>query len=51
MAMSQLSGIGMIFVRCKDGISHSPEESVTAGDVAAGASTLLHFIENFQGNR
>lgn len=51
MAMSQLTGIGMIFVRCKDGISHSPEESVTAGDVAAGASTLLHFIENFQGNR
>lgn len=51
MAMSQLTGIGMIFVRCKDGISHSPEESVTACDVAAGASTLLHFIENFQGNR
>ncbi|WP_406873731.1 allantoate amidohydrolase [Aminobacter sp. P9b] len=51
MAMSSLTQIGMIFVRCKDGISHSPDESVTAEDVAAGASALLHFIENFQGNQ
>ena len=51
MAMSSLTQIGMIFVRCKDGISHSPEESVTGEDVAAGASALLHFIENFQGNQ
>ncbi|PWK66470.1 allantoate amidohydrolase [Aminobacter sp. AP02] len=49
MAMSAMTDIGMIFVRCKDGISHSPEESVTAADVATGASALLHFIENFQG--
>jgi allantoate deiminase len=51
MAMSSLTQIGMIFVRCKDGISHSPEESVTGEDVTAGASALLHFIENFQGNQ
>jgi allantoate deiminase len=50
MAMSTLTDIGMIFVRCKDGISHSPLESVTAEDVAAGASVLLHFIESFQRN-
>ncbi|WP_439502647.1 allantoate amidohydrolase [Aminobacter ciceronei] len=49
MAMSTVTDIGMIFVRCKDGISHSPEESVTAADVATGAAVLLHFIENFQG--
>lgn len=50
MAMSQLTDIGMIFVRCRDGISHSPEESVEAGDVAVGAAVLLHFIENFRRN-
>lgn len=48
MAMSRLTDIGMIFVRCKDGVSHSPQEAVTAGDVAAGAAVLLSFIENFQ---
>lgn len=48
MAMSTLTDIGMIFVRCKDGVSHSPQESVTTQDVAAGAAVLLNFIENFQ---
>ncbi|MGE0241629.1 MAG: M20/M25/M40 family metallo-hydrolase, partial [Parvibaculaceae bacterium] len=47
MAMSGLTDIGMIFVRCKDGVSHSPAESVSAPDVAAGAAVLLSFIENF----
>lgn len=50
MEMSSVTDIGMIFVRCKGGVSHSPEESVTAGDVAAGAAVLLNFIENFQRN-
>lgn len=50
MAMSSLTDIGMIFVRCKGGISHSPDESVTENDVAAGAAVLLGFIENFQRN-
>jgi allantoate deiminase len=50
MAMSTLTGIGMIFVRCKDGVSHSPQESVTAQDVAVGAAVLLSFIENIQRN-
>jgi allantoate deiminase len=48
MAMSRLTDIGMIFVRCKAGISHSPAESVTAEDVTVGANTLLNFIENFE---
>lgn len=48
MAMSKLTAIGMMFVRCRNGISHSPEESVTAEDVSVAARALLHFIENFQ---
>ena len=50
MAMSEITEIGMIFVRCKGGISHSPEESVTEDDVTKGAAVLLSFIENFRGN-
>ena len=48
MAMQALCDIGMLFVRCKAGISHNPAESVTAQDVEAGARVLLSFIENFQ---
>ena len=47
MAMSRLTDIGMLFVRCKDGISHSPEESVEARDVRVAADALFTFVEKF----
>ena len=31
---------GMIFIPCKEGISHSEEESITAADAEAGARVL-----------
>jgi N-carbamoyl-L-amino-acid hydrolase len=34
----------MIFVPCKDGISHNEAESATPEDLAAGTHTLLHAI-------
>lgn len=34
----------MIFVPCKDGISHNEAESATPADLAAGAHTLLHTL-------
>jgi len=48
MALGAISDICMLFVRCKDGISHSPLESITEADAAAGARVLLDFIEHFQ---
>ena len=48
MAMIALCDIGMLFVRCKGGISHNPAESVTLADVEIGAQVLLRFIQNFQ---
>jgi allantoate deiminase len=45
---SRLADICMLFVRCKDGISHNPAESITAADAGAGAAVLLEFIEKFQ---
>jgi allantoate deiminase len=39
-----LCPIGMIFVRSKDGISHSPEEWSSKEDCAAGANVLYHTV-------
>ena len=47
MAMIALGPIGMLFVRCKAGISHSPLESVEAADVTVAARVLREFIDNF----
>lgn len=48
MALGAITDICMLFVRCKGGISHSPLESITQADAAAGANVLLDFIEHFQ---
>jgi allantoate deiminase len=47
MALRSVADIAMLFVRCKDGISHNPAESITAEDAAAGARVLCRFIEGF----
>lgn len=36
MAMANIADIGMLFVRCHDGISHHPDEDVREVDVAVG---------------
>jgi allantoate deiminase len=46
--MIDLTDIGMLFVRCKGGISHHPAESVTEADAAVGTRVLLRFVENFR---
>jgi allantoate deiminase len=45
VAMSALTEVGMLFVRCKGGISHNPAESVTADDVAVAIDVLSRFLE------
>ncbi len=47
MALGAITDICMLFVRCKGGVSHSPLESISAEDAAAGARVLLDFIEHF----
>jgi len=42
--ISTLAPTGMIFVPCKDGISHNEVESATQNDCAAGCNVLLHAI-------
>jgi len=47
MAMIDIADVGMIFVRCRGGISHHPDEHVALADADAGARVLLRVIENF----
>ncbi len=47
-AMSDLTDVGMIFVRCGGGVSHNPDETITEEDASAGARLLLNVIENFK---
>jgi allantoate deiminase len=48
MAMIDIADVGMIFVRCRGGISHHPDEHVELADADAGARVLLRLIENFR---
>jgi len=48
MAMIDIADVGMLFVRCRGGISHHPDEHVEAADVDAGARVLLRLIESFR---
>jgi N-carbamoyl-L-amino-acid hydrolase len=44
MNVARVAPTAMIFVPCKDGLSHNEAESATAADLAAGAHTLLHTL-------
>jgi allantoate deiminase len=48
MAMIDIADVAMIFVRCRGGISHHPDEHVDMADADAGARVLLRLIENFR---
>ena len=40
--MTGLAPAGMIFIPCKDGISHNEIESATPQQITAGCNVLLH---------
>ena len=48
MAMIDVADVAMIFVRCRGGISHHPDEHVELADAEAGARVLLRLVENFR---
>jgi allantoate deiminase len=47
-AMAKLCPIGMLFVRCRGGISHNPMEYASPGDMGLAISALIRFIEAFK---
>jgi allantoate deiminase len=48
VSMSEITDVAMLFVRCKDGISHHPDESVEEADVAAAIEVTARFLEEFE---
>lgn len=44
MAISHLTKVAMLFVRCRGGVSHSPVEYVLDNDVWAAGITILEFL-------
>ncbi len=45
MALADMCPVSMLFVRCEQGISHHPAESVMVEDIEAALRVLVHFIE------
>ena len=45
LAVAALCPMAMLFVRCKDGVSHHPDEDVSAGDIRIACTVLSHFLE------
>ena len=41
MFIAEIAETGMIFVRCREGVSHNPAEFVEPRDIAAGAAVLI----------
>jgi acetylornithine deacetylase/succinyl-diaminopimelate desuccinylase-like protein len=45
VALSTVTPIAMLFVRCAGGVSHNPAESVAAEDVAEAIDATTRFLE------
>ena len=45
MVLGELTRVGMLFVRCKGGISHAPEESISVQDVDTACRVLNSFVD------
>ena len=50
MALAQLCDVGMVFVRCRGGVSHSPLENVEPDDITAAIDVLLALLRS-EGSR
>ena len=48
MVMGQRWPAGMLFVRCKGGVSHNPAESISEDDCAIALAALTRFAEDFR---
>ncbi len=49
--MAHLCPSAMMFVRCRDGISHNPNEFASPRDMGLAIAALIGFIERFDPDR
>jgi allantoate deiminase len=47
-AMAKLCPVGMLFVRCRSGISHNPMEYASPRDLGLAIAALIGFVERFE---
>ncbi len=47
LALRHIAPVGMLFVRCRDGISHHPDEHAEPADMVTAARVLLRFLADF----
>lgn len=47
MSFADIWPMGMLFLRCKGGISHNPAESITPDDAEMALRAMLAFVRNF----
>lgn len=45
MVMAKITKAGMLFIPCKEGISHNPNEEANFEDILTGARVMLRFLE------
>ena len=50
MMMAALCPVGMLFVRCRDGVSHNPAEFITASDAQAAVRVLVQTLRTLDAN-
>lgn len=48
LAMARSMPIGMLFVRCTDGLSHHPDEEITEADADAAAQVIKQALLNWE---
>jgi hydantoinase/carbamoylase family amidase len=47
VALAEVTRAAMLFVRCREGLSHHPDEFATAADIALATDVLAGFLGNF----
>lgn len=52
VALSSVAPVGMLFVRCREGLSHHPDEHVSPSDISTAFKVLshavIHYADNFE---
>lgn len=46
VVISKICPVAMLFIRCRDGLSHHPDEFATSDDIATGIRILTHFLKS-----
>jgi len=48
VAVSKICPIAMLFIRCREGLSHHPNEYASPEDIATGISVITHFLKSLK---